>query len=144
MLTNLFQSDKNWGRASVLEVRGGEPAKRFLGFPPAPPPPTLTSGDSLFCLVLFVGLFFWLWMFFLHFCVDLYKYFLWVGFMLWARKGGGMKICKYVLPSGICALLQRICKDEPIQIASEVAKTSNKLQTFVTILLFIYCSHQNI
>ena len=52
-----------------------------------------------------------------------------------------MKICKYVLPSGICALLQRICRDEPIQIASEVAKTSNKLQTFVTILLFMFPPH---
>ena len=49
--------------------------------------------------------------------------------------GRGMKICKYVLPSGICALLQRLCRDEPIQIASERScKNLKQAQNFCHLL----------
>ena len=75
---------------------------------------TSLSHPAHFCQRLFV-LSFWMEVFFLILTLSFSN--ISGSILRWYRRG--MKICKYVLPSGICALLQRLWRDEPIQIASE-------------------------
>ena len=90
----------------------GKAAKRFLALPPHSLlflTPLTFARDCLFCLH------FWMKVFFLILTLSFSN----ISGSILRGNGRVMKICKYVLPSGICALLQRLWRDEPIQIASE-------------------------
>ena len=112
----VFLQNRKKGVLRGEERLDGKAAKRFLALPPHSLPfltPLTFARDCLFCLH------FWMKVFFLLLTLSFSN----ISGSILRGNGRVMKICKYVLPSGICALLQRLWRDEPIQIASAVAKT---------------------
>ena len=113
---NMFFAKQKKGVSRGEERLDGKAAKRFLALPPHSLlflTPLTFARDYLFCLH------FWMKVFFLILTLSFSN----ISGSILRGNGRVMKICKYVLPSGICALLQRLWRDEPIQIASAVAKT---------------------
>ena len=116
LLQIFFLQNRKKGVVRGEERLDGKAAKRFLALPPHSLlflTPLTFASDYLLCLH------FWMKVFFLILTLSFSN----ISGSILRWNGRGMKICKYVLPSGICALLQRLWRDEPIQIASAVAKT---------------------